>query len=163
MAESSLKMDMNGWLTVAPRLESVNRPAAFLPCCKKFKLMWHSGHVGARHAQWFMPLIFSRGHFKWKHREFANFTVRHCRGNSCIYLVHCWEKKQRRQKTASVKSKLTNYLLVLSDEHSRPTATQTKQQVQKTIYVIAVWTGCALIYKAIKDVELKGTGSRQGR
>lgn len=81
-------MDMSGWLTVAPRLESVNGPAAFLPCCKKFKLMWHSGHVAARHAQWFMPLISSRGHFKWKHREFANFTVRHCRGKSTtlVYL-----------------------------------------------------------------------------
>lgn len=76
MAESSLKMDMSGWLTVAPRLESVNRPAAFPPCCKKFKLMWHSGHVGARLARWFMPLISSRGHFKWKRREFANFTAR---------------------------------------------------------------------------------------
>lgn len=88
MAESSLKMDMSGWLTVAPRLESVNGPAAFLPCCKKFKLMWHSGHVGARHALWFMPLISSREHFKWKHREFANFTARHCRGKSTtvVYL-----------------------------------------------------------------------------
>lgn len=108
-------MDMSGWLTVAPRLESVNRPATFLPCCKKFKLMWHSGHVGARHTLWFMPLISSRGHFKWKHREFANFTVRHCRGKSTtvVYLEHCREGKKRGQKAASVKSKLTNYLMAL--------------------------------------------------
>lgn len=114
-------MDMSGWLTVAPRLESVSGPDAFLPCCKKFKLMWHSGHVGARHAQWFMPLISSRGHFKWKHREFANFTARHCRGKvQCLCTwrdsQHCREAKQRLLNAASVKNTLTYYLLALSSE-----------------------------------------------
>lgn len=69
-------MDMSGWLAVASRLESVNRTAAFPPRCKKFKLMWHSGHVGARPAPWFMPLISRRGNFKWKCGEFANFYRR---------------------------------------------------------------------------------------
>lgn len=154
MAESSLKMDMSGWLTVAPRLESVNGPAAFLPCCKKFKLIWHSGHVGARHAQWFMLLISSRGHFKWKQREFANFTARHCRGKSTtvVYL-------ERFSALLGGKAKMHECSICQEHAHKWPAnshwlsskavchtnKTNTKQ-IQKRIYVITIWIECGRIY-----------------
>lgn len=151
-------MDMSGWLTVAPRLESVNGPAAFLPCCKKFKLMWHSGHVGARHARWFMLLISSRGHFKWKHREFANFTARHCRGkkyNTCVL-------GEKSDNSWLLQLLSTTCLQITCWQHSRPTATQTKQQVQKRIYVITIWIGCGLIFKAIKRCGAEGNSQSAG-
>ena len=164
-------MDMSGWLTVAPRLESVNGPAAFLPCCKKFKLMWHSGHVGARHARWFMPLISSRGHFKWKHREFANFTAKHCRGKKVQQLYtwrdsqRCWEEKQRRLNAASVKNMRANYLLAPADDDPKPTATQTQQRTQKRIYVItisAIWIVLWLNVQSNKGREAEGNCGSQG-
>lgn len=52
---------------------------------------------------------------------------------------HCWEEKQRRLNAASEdKNMLTNYLLALTHYDPRPTATQTKQQIQKRIYVITI-------------------------
>lgn len=80
---------------------------------------------------------------------------------TCRNSQRCWEGKQKIPEF-HIKCQEHAHKLPVGSHWVSSSATKTQHQIQKRIYAIIICIDYGLMYKAIKDVRLKGTCSSQG-